>query len=185
MGTTEYVNSPAKSDDLPELTNAFERYAARLNRIIEIGCALLIGLMVLIVWLGVINRYFIGADITWTEELARYLMIWSALLAISCGASRREHIGFNLLVEKLPATGAFILANIIDLLSILFFIYLVVYGTRMTIDGAHQFATIFGINMVLPFAAVPVSAALTAIQITATSPLVKNAKNVLSAEVTQ
>ena len=137
MGTSENVSSPPKMVGISGFTNSFERYTARLNKIVEIGCALLIGCMVLVVWLGVINRYFIGADITWTEELARYLMIWSALLALSCGARGREHIGFNLLVEKLPASVAFILSVIMDLIAILFFIYLIIYGTRMTIDGAH------------------------------------------------
>jgi TRAP-type C4-dicarboxylate transport system permease small subunit len=35
----------------------------------------------------------------------------------------------------------------------------------MTRDGLGQYATIFGITMVVPFAAVPVSSALTAFQI--------------------
>lgn len=145
--------------------------SGRLNRIAEVTCALLVGLMVLVVWLGIVDRYFVGANITWTEEFARYVMIWAALLAVSCGARKREHIGFNLLVDRLPERLRQLLANVVDLVSVLFFVYLVVYGLRMTIDGAHQYATIFGMTMMVPFAAVPVSAFLTVIQILSTSPL--------------
>lgn len=148
-----------------------QNVSGRLNRIVEVTCALLVGLMVLVVWLGIVDRYFVGANITWTEEFARYVMIWSALLAVSCGARKREHIGFNLLVDKLPERLRQLLAIVVDIISILFFVYLVVYGLRMTIDGAHQYANIFGITMMIPFAAVPVSAFLTVIQILFTSPL--------------
>jgi TRAP-type C4-dicarboxylate transport system permease small subunit len=148
-----------------------QNVSGRLNRIVEVTCALLVGLMVLVVWLGIVDRYFVGANITWTEEFARYVMIWAALLAMSCGARKREHIGFNLLVDKLPERLRQLLVIVVDLISVLFFVYLVVYGLRMTIDGTHQYATIFGMTMMVPFAAVPVSAFLTVIQILSTSPL--------------
>lgn len=143
--------------------------SAKINRLTEYGCATLLGAMVLIIWLGVVDRYFIGANITWTEELARYLMIWAALLAVSCGAYHREHIGFTLIREKLNARFASIVILVTDLISIAFFSYLVVYGIQMTVEGNHQYATIFGMTMMLPFASVPVSAGLTVLQIIASN----------------
>lgn len=75
----------------------FIRCSYRLNWLVERLCAALVGVMVLIVWFGIVNRYFLETGVTWTEEAARYLMIWSALLAISCCARYREHIGFDML----------------------------------------------------------------------------------------
>ena len=46
-----------------------------------------------------------------------------------------------------------------------FFVFLAIYGVDMTVSGQSQYATIFGITMAVPFAAVPVSAGLTAFQI--------------------
>lgn len=144
-------------------------WSHRLNWLVERVCAILLGAMVLIVWFGVINRYFLDSGITWTEELSRYLMIWSALLAISCCARYREHIGFEMLLSRCPDYINKPVRCLIDVVAICFFLYLTFYGINMTSAGSHQYATIFGMSMMLPFAAVPVSSALTVIQIIASS----------------
>lgn len=58
---------------------------ARLNRVVEWLCALILAVLILDVGVGVFGRYVIELPVTWTEELAHYLMIWAALLAVSCG----------------------------------------------------------------------------------------------------
>lgn len=146
-------------------TPLLDAVAYRVNWLIERICALLVGIMVLVIWFGVVERYFLHFGFTWTEEFSRYVMIWAALLAVSCGAYYREHIGLNIVGRFLPPTGARILATGLDLVSISFFLFLAWYGIGMTREGLGQFATIFGITMVVPFAAVPVSSVLTAFQI--------------------
>jgi TRAP-type C4-dicarboxylate transport system permease small subunit len=120
--------------------------------------------MVLDVWLGVISRYMVDLQITWTEELARYLMIWGSLLAVSCGVYYREHVGLMLLLESLPRKLQLVIRVILDLFGLAFFIVLTWYGFNMARDGGSQYATIFNMTMTLPFAAVPVSAGLAALQ---------------------
>ncbi len=92
-------------------------------------------------------------------------MIWSALLAVSCGAFYREHIGLNIVSRFLPEKGAKILAVCLDLISLSFFLFLTWYGFGMAQAGLSQYATIFDMTMVVPFAAVPVASALTAFQV--------------------
>jgi TRAP-type C4-dicarboxylate transport system permease small subunit len=149
---------------MKQIFTTTDRLARRLNWGIERLCALLIALMVLDVWLGVISRYLVEMQITWTEELARYLMIWAALLAVSCGVYYREHVGLMLLLESLPRKPQQWVRLLLDLVGLAFFLILVWYGINMTRGGASQYATIFDMKMTLPYAAVPVSAALAAIQ---------------------
>jgi TRAP-type C4-dicarboxylate transport system permease small subunit len=139
--------------------------AYRLNWGVERICALLVGLMVVIIWFGVIERYFLHLGMTWAEELSRYVMIWAALLAVSCGAYYREHIDLDIVKRFLPEKAGKILFVSLDLISLIFFIFLTWYGISMTQGGAGQYATIFGMTMFIPFAAVPVSSALTAFQV--------------------
>ena len=142
-------------------------FAHRLNRVIGRICAALMGIMVVVIWFEVVERYFLQFGFTWTEEFSRYVMIWAALLAVSCGAFYREHIGLNIVKRLLPKWAARIVDIGLDLISLAFFAFLAWYGIGMTKEGLTQFATIFGITMVVPFAAVPVSSALTAFQILA------------------
>ncbi len=150
------------------LSEMADTIGRRVNWLIERCCALLMAIMVLVVWFGVTERYFFRLGATWTEEFSRYVMIWVALLAISCAAYRREHIGLIFIIQRLSGTRRRILQCTLDLVGLAFFIFLAIYGVGMTITGQTQYATIFGITMAVPFASVPVSAGLTAFQILVT-----------------
>ena len=161
-----------------------DRIGGAVNWVVERVCAALVAAMVVIVWLGVVSRYLVELGITWNEELARYVMIWAALLAISAGVYRREHIGLELFYHMLSARAATVLRLALDAIGLGFFGFLVYYGVGMAVDGATQYATIFGMTMVVPFAAVPVSAALAALQIVlATIRDVSGGRGVAPAEI--
>ena len=136
-----------------------------MNWLVERIVALLMTLLVADVWLGVVARYVLRVQIPWTEELARYLMIWAALLAISSGIARREHIGFRLLLERFPRSMQKGFLILFDAAAFAFFAFLFIYGIGMTGTGAKQFAMIFGMSMAIPYASVPVSALLACVQI--------------------
>lgn len=138
--------------------------SARLSRMTERACGALVGLMVLVVWMGVMSRYVVDLGATWTEEFSRYVMIWAALLAVPVGVHHREHIGFEMVFAMLPEAARRPLRVVLDLVGFGFFSFLAYFGVGMTAVGASQYATIFGMTMMVPFAAVPVSAALAALQ---------------------
>lgn len=140
-------------------------WSHRINWLVERICALLVAAMVVVIWFGVVERYVLHLGITWTEELSRYVMIWAALLAVSCGAYYREHIGLDLVRQRLPVNGRRLLMVVLDAVGCAFFLFLAVYGVGMASAGRSQYATIFGMTMVVPFASVPVASALTAFQI--------------------
>lgn len=142
-----------------------DRASAQLTWLVERICALLVVLLVLDVWLGVFARYILPLPITFTEEAARYLMIWTALLAVSCGIAHREHIGVQLLLERFPNSVQRWLLLLIDLLAFGFFACLLYFGIGMVVRGSNSFTMIFGMTKALPFSAVPVAASLACIQL--------------------
>ena len=73
----------------------------RLNWVVERFCALLMAILVLVIWFEVLQRYLLHLGFTWGEELSRYIMIWAALMAVPCGAYRREHIGLEFVSNAL------------------------------------------------------------------------------------
>lgn len=137
----------------------------RLSRVTEVMVVVLLVLLVLDVWLGILVRYFVDLPLTFTEEAARYLMIWMALLAVSIGISRRAHIGVLFLFDRTAGRSRHILLGVIDLLGFAFFAFLFYYGIEFTVDGARRLTMIYGMPKSVPFAAVPVACLLAAIQI--------------------
>ena len=150
------------------LGEASAALGARLNKWVEWLCAAILAVMVLDVGIGAFGRYLVDLPVTWTEELARYLMIWAALLAVSCGVARREHVAVTAVLDKLPRNVRRLLGVAIDTLGFAFFAFLAYFGIDMTVQGANQYATIFEMTMTLPFAAVPVSSALVCLQLVLT-----------------
>lgn len=140
-------------------------WSERISHIVEIIVVALMVLLVLDVWLGVIVRYFIDLPLTFTEEAARYLMIWMALLAISIGISRREHIGVLILFDQMGDIGRHVLLAIFDLLGLFLFGFLLFYGVEFAIGGMQRLTMIYGFPKALPFAAVPVSCAIACLQL--------------------
>jgi TRAP-type C4-dicarboxylate transport system permease small subunit len=159
------VSGPDAKGVVTQIREKAAAISSRINWVVERVIALLMALLVADVWLGVVARYVLRVQIPWTEELARYLMIWAALLAISSGIARREHIGFRLLLEKFPAALQKTLLIAFDVAAFAFFAFLFIYGIGMTGTGAKQFAMIFGMSMAIPYASVPVSSLLACIQI--------------------
>ena len=157
------LRASGKAVSLGDMT-ALERVAFKLNWVLERVCAALMAALILIIWLGVFDRYIMQKGLTWTEELSRYIMIWGALLAVPCAAYYREHIGLELFLARLSLRHRKPVILILDIVSIAFFLFLTYYGILLTEDGTTAYATIFSMTMVIPFASVPVSSAFAAFQ---------------------
>ena len=141
------------------------QWSRQVNWYVERFCVLLLVLLVLDVWLGILARRLLPFPLTFTEELARYLMIWTALLAVSSGIAHREHIGVEFLFSRFPAQVRRGLALTFDLLALGFFLVLFLYGIGFTIRGFSRVTMIYGMPKGVPFAGVPLAAALACVQL--------------------
>ena len=148
-----------------KLAETARRWSLKLNRVVEIACVILLAMLVLDVWLGVLVRYVIPLPLTFTEELARYLMIWMALLAVSSGIAYREHIGVEFIFGRLPSKMRRWLAVSFDAMAFLFFALLFLYGLGFTMRGFSRFTMINAIPKAYPFAGVPLAAFMAALQL--------------------
>jgi TRAP-type C4-dicarboxylate transport system permease small subunit len=141
------------------------RASRRVNWLVERVCVLLLVLLVLDVWLGVLVRYVLPVSWTFTEELARYLMIWAALLAVSSGISHREHIGVLVVFERFPPPVRRWLTVAFDLAAFGFFAIILVYGIDFVDRGFGRFTMINQIPKAYPFIGVPLAASLACLQL--------------------
>lgn len=87
----------------------------------------LLVLMVVIVFANVVSRYYLHASLAWSEEVARFMLVWLVFIGSFLAYIHDEHLGLDILVAKLPATVRKIVAFATNML-ILFALYAVMEG---------------------------------------------------------
>jgi TRAP-type transport system small permease protein len=73
-----------------------------LDAALAFAAALLLCLVLLCVSLGVVTRA-VGDPLIWTDEVARVLMIWLAVLGWILASRKRVHIRIRFFVDRVPA----------------------------------------------------------------------------------
>ena len=72
-----------------------------VKRIMEGLLVLLFGLLVLDVLWQVFSRFLLNSSYSFTEELARFLLIWLSVLGAAYLNARREHLSMDFIYSKL------------------------------------------------------------------------------------
>lgn len=85
--------------------DAVNRAVDRLCRVLEGVIALALALMVVLVFGNVVLRYGFNSGITVSEELSRWLFIWSTFLGALVALREHGHLGVDMVVGRLPDAG--------------------------------------------------------------------------------
>ena len=97
-------DDPTERDPI-ETRSGFYHGLVVTERVVAVA---LFAALFLTVLLQVFTRYVLGTPLTWTEEIARYLLIWTTFVAAAYVSARRLHISVDLLVSKLGERGALV-----------------------------------------------------------------------------
>ena len=135
-----------------------------LDRWIHRGTAfvviVLMAVMTGVIGLQVFFRYVLNASLIWPEELARYAMVWVTCLASGIAVRQAAHLGIDSVVRRLPppARRAVLLGGHAATLS--FLTVVLASGVNMVGRVIGQASVALDLPMAVPYAAVPVGAAL-------------------------
>lgn len=91
-----------------------------LNKILKFVIVMLFLLLVLIVILQVFSRYIPAVTIPWTEEVARFFLIFVTFIGSAIAIRDNEHITITFLINKLPFSFRKYMNILIYILIILF-----------------------------------------------------------------
>jgi TRAP-type C4-dicarboxylate transport system permease small subunit len=84
------------------------------------------GLTITTIFFQVLFRYFIKVSVPWTEELSRYLYIWSIFIGSAVASKEKLHMDLEFIEFKKPFIA--LTAVILRHASILFFSVVVLIG---------------------------------------------------------
>lgn len=100
----------------------------KIDKFIGLFLATLMGLMLVAVLWQVFTRYVMGSASTFTEELARFLLIWIGLLGAAYISGRNMHLAIDLLPTKLTGRKKRALLIVINVIIIGFALTAFVIG---------------------------------------------------------
>ncbi len=131
-----------------------------LTTVVERICVLMTIAMVLIVFVQVIARYLFRHSLTWSEELARYILVWITFLGSTLALRHGTHIGVDILFQVIPTKFHKILMTLNCILIGLFLTVLLAKGAALAITTMSQPSPALKVPIGLVYSVVPISASI-------------------------
>lgn len=123
--------------------------------------------MTLVILLQVFFRYVVYLPVPWTEELARYLMVWMGMLGAVAALRQGRHIGVRVLVERLPAGTYDRVVPLVQAAEIGFLLILAWQGWEFMSFNLGQNSPALEIPMIVPYTAIPLGCLMMALNVVA------------------
>ena len=138
-----------------------EKFRNTLNRGIEFLLIVLMGGLTIVVLWQVIARYIMTNPSSWTEELARFMLVWVSILGAAYVSGRREHIAIDILQQRMKPERKRKFQVFIDFIIILFaFFVFVLGGVNLVEITLHQISSAMRIPLGYVYAIIPFSGVL-------------------------
>ncbi len=102
-----------------------QRVLDRVDTVVNLALAAILVAMTVIVTTQVFFRYVLSSPMSWPEEASRVILVWLSFVGAYIAMRQNRHIGFGLLVKKLPRTPKFVV-DVLVLIMMLFFLGVVI-----------------------------------------------------------
>ena len=124
-----------------------------MTRLLAGIATVLLSIMTLLVLYQVFTRYILNSPAAFTEELVRYFLIWTGFIGAAYAFITRV-----LVRDSLSPSGKRILMTVIDILILLFAIFVItIGGFKLALSAQKVFSALLGIPRSLVYAMAPIS----------------------------
>jgi len=144
--------------------NSFNRSFKRIGDILEnfikyIEISLFL-ISLISISFEVFMRYVLNSPTSWSEELARFTMVWLTMLGLGVAVRWKEHIRVDNVVDIFPEKMQHIAAWLRFGFVLIFSLVLVIEGIRLIMLNLNQITPGLNIPMGVVYLSVPIGAGL-------------------------
>lgn len=128
----------------------------------KISCWLVVlamGGMVFFTSIQIIARVFFKA-LSWSEEVTRYLLVWSTFIGAGCVYKRGGHINVTFIQDLFKGSSKKFVQMFVHLLCAAFFAIAVYFGIKYMGRQGSQLSAALRIPMNLMYMAIPIGCAI-------------------------
>lgn len=126
-----------------------------LDRLCSLLIVLMLGAMVLITGAQIVCRTWFTA-LSWSDEVTRYLLIWSTFLGATCVYRHSGHIAITLVQDSLPKPMGKAMRMAVQVICFVLFAVLLVFSVQYC-GKLKKTATALPIKMKYIYLCIPIS----------------------------
>ena len=142
-----------------------EKMSHIAERVVQVTLVGMVAVMTVIIILQVFMRYLFLYSLSWSEEVARYLMIWVSFLGASLALKYGFHIGVEFVTNRIPGK----IRGWVNLTAkfgvLLFLIYFTIGGFRVSWAVRDQDSPALLFSMAYAYLSAPVGGFFMIIQL--------------------
>jgi TRAP-type C4-dicarboxylate transport system permease small subunit len=146
------------------IVNAVHKLSDRLDNICAALCIICLCAMVLLTGAQIICRMYFTA-LAWSEELARYLLVWSTFLGAGCVYKKLGHISVTLVQGLFPPAVRAAMQITVHVLCGAFFLMATYYGIKYMGLQGRQLSAAMRIPMSWIYLAIPLGCGIMALHV--------------------
>ena len=120
--------------------------------------AILLSVMTILIIYQVFTRYILNNPADFTEEIIRYMLIWTGFIGAAYGFLTREHMSLTLIPDRVNSKSQKRIRVLIDLSILLVALFIIVIGGFKLVHSARsQRSALLGIPRSLVYIVAPIS----------------------------
>ncbi|MXZ39056.1 MAG: TRAP transporter small permease [Holophagales bacterium] len=123
-------------------------------------CTILVAL-VAVTFSQVVFRYVLQASLSWSEELARFLLMWLAALSTAYAMKTAAHFALHFVVDRTPAAMRRLIGSAVALSAAAFLAVFAYQSLRFAIEVHDMLAPATRMSMAVPYSSAFVGSTLT------------------------
>jgi len=126
-----------------------------INNVIKIvmGCSALV--LSVVTFMQVITRFIFSSPIAWGQDIIRlsfiYLVFWGGAFCVK----EKEHLNIDILLTSISVKARKVVELIVNIVLVLFFVFIVYFGLMFTQSGSSQQAPYLPIPMSIYYMSLP------------------------------
>ena len=139
------------------------KYREKIDSFLAWTLVIIMSLMVINVLWQVFSRFILGDPSSYTEELARYLMIWVGVLGVAYVSGKNKHVAIDYIPSKFSKTNQFKVKKLVTWIIMIFaFFAFIIGGSRLVYITyiLEQFSPALQIPLAFVYLVIPISGIL-------------------------
>jgi TRAP-type C4-dicarboxylate transport system permease small subunit len=148
--------------NLSRISAKISRLSEKVVRIALVG---IVAAMTVIIIAQVFLRYLFLYSLSWSEEVARYLMIWASFLGASLAVKYGLHIGVEYVINRVPQGPRRAIGLAAKIFIFFFLVLFTVGGIQVAWALRHQDSPALLFSMFYAYLSVPAGGVFMMIQL--------------------